>query len=250
MFTWICPKCGREVPPAYDDCPDCAAQANAGTQPGEPATAPAAPVPASPEPASGGSGAPLAPAPAPPQHTPGPFAQSYAAAAPPQAAPRRVSGASLPVWLMAVVFGFSFVGLGACIYWAANYFKTGGKTPNVAAVESPAAHPGAKTNPLQKYIEVSGVRFFPDPKQKDKVRVKALLTNHSEADLAGLAGNVTVWGRTQKSEEDAEGNFAFTTNLRPLETKEIEVPFNTKLKIYELPDWQNATTDLQITAPQ
>jgi len=23
MFTWICPKCGREVPPAYSDCPNC-----------------------------------------------------------------------------------------------------------------------------------------------------------------------------------------------------------------------------------
>ena len=24
MFTWICPQCGREVPPAYTECPDCA----------------------------------------------------------------------------------------------------------------------------------------------------------------------------------------------------------------------------------
>ncbi len=23
MFTWICPQCGREVPPAYNECPDC-----------------------------------------------------------------------------------------------------------------------------------------------------------------------------------------------------------------------------------
>src|SRR4051794_11894708 len=26
MFTWICPKCGSEVPPAYSDCPRCAPQ--------------------------------------------------------------------------------------------------------------------------------------------------------------------------------------------------------------------------------
>src|ERR1035438_3119946 len=26
MFTWICPTCGREVPPAYNECPDCAAK--------------------------------------------------------------------------------------------------------------------------------------------------------------------------------------------------------------------------------
>ena len=24
MFTWICPKCGREVPPSSDQCPNCA----------------------------------------------------------------------------------------------------------------------------------------------------------------------------------------------------------------------------------
>ena len=29
----------------------------------------------------------------------------------------------------------------------------------------------------------------------------------------------------------------------------LTVPLKTKLKIYELPDWQNITTDVQITAP-
>ena len=33
MFTWICPQCGREVPPAYTECPDCAAKASAGATP-------------------------------------------------------------------------------------------------------------------------------------------------------------------------------------------------------------------------
>ncbi len=30
MFTWICPQCGREVPPSYTECPDCAAKAKGG----------------------------------------------------------------------------------------------------------------------------------------------------------------------------------------------------------------------------
>jgi len=59
---------------------------------------------------------------------------------------------------------------------------------------------------------------------------KFLLINHSEADFSILAGNVTVWGRTQKSEEDAEGSFSFTTNLGPLESKELSAPVNTKLQ--------------------
>ena len=30
MFTWICPQCGREVPPAYNDCPDCSNEDRSG----------------------------------------------------------------------------------------------------------------------------------------------------------------------------------------------------------------------------
>jgi hypothetical protein len=148
---------------------------------------------------------------------------------------------------MTILFAFAFLGLGAGIYWAVGYFKGPSATPS-ATVESPAAKPGAKTNPLQKYIEISGVRFTQDPKKKTTV-ARFMLTNHSEADINGLAGNVTIWGRTQKSEEDAQGTFSFTTNLAPFESKEITAPLNTKLKIYELPDWQNITTDVQITAP-
>jgi hypothetical protein len=114
-------------------------------------------------------------------------------------------------------------------------------------VESPAAKPGTKTNPLQKQIEITGVRFSQDAKKKTLVTF--LVINHSEAEISGLAGNVTIWGRTQKSEEDAQGTFAFRTDLAPFQSKEISAPFNSKLKIYELPDWQNVTTDVQITAP-
>ena len=43
--------------------------------------------------------------------------------------------------------------------------------------------------------------------------------------------------------------FTFTTDLKAYESKELTAPLNTKLKIYELPDWQNVSTDVQITAP-
>ena len=91
----------------------------------------------------------------------------------------------------------------------------------IASVENPAAKPGAKTNPLQKYIEVSGVRFVEDGKKKTVA--KFVIINHSTADINGLAGNVTIWGRTQKSEEDAQGTFSFNTNLAPYRSKEMSV---------------------------
>jgi hypothetical protein len=33
MFTWICPQCGREVPPSSDACPDCGASEKLDAQP-------------------------------------------------------------------------------------------------------------------------------------------------------------------------------------------------------------------------
>jgi hypothetical protein len=32
-------------------------------------------------------------------------------------------------------------------------------------------------------------------------------------------------------------------------SKELVLPFSTKLKFIELPDWQNVTVDVQITGP-
>jgi hypothetical protein len=231
MFTWICPQCGREVPPAYTDCPDCAARAAAAPPPPAEAGPPA-------QSAAAAAGQPpqAPPAPAPAQQQPRQR---------PVAAPRRFF---LPVWLLTVVFALAFVGLVGGTYWVIQIARGNGQPSKpTASVESPAAKAGAKTNPLQRYIEVAGLRFVQDAKKK--TLAKFLVINHSEADFTGLAGNVTIWGRTQKSEEDAEGTFSFTTNLGPLESKEVTAPVESKLQIYEMPDWQNITVDLQITAP-
>ena len=272
MFTWICPQCGREVPPAYADCPDCAARAAASGAAAAPPQPPAEPVPpmqtapppayAPPQPPAAAQpyypppapppAQPYYPPPQPPQgyYAPPPPAQAYYPPAQPQPRPQAVGPSRfvLPTWLLTVVFALAFVGLVGGIYWVVQTVR-GGSQPSTppANVESPAAKSGAKTNPLQRYIEVAGVRFAQDAKKK--TMAKFLVINHSEADFPGLAGNVTIWGRTQKSEEDAEGTFSFTTNVGPLESKELSAPVNSKLQIYEMPDWQNVTLDLQITAP-
>ena len=258
MFSWICPQCGREVPPSYTECPNCKGKevpVAAGQAP--PPTAEQAP----PQPgyqAPPQAAYPLAPpayqaAPPPPAYPQAP--PSYQPPPPqPQArayAPRPRRG-GLPTWLLTVLFAFAFVGLGAAIYWGVGYLRGGGGNSTAAkpapTVESPAAKPGAKASALQKYMEISGVRFTEDAKKK--LQVKFNLTNHSDADITGLTGNVTLWAGTQKSEEDAVGTFSFMTDIGPQATRELTVPFTTKLKVYELPDWQNVTTDLQITAPQ
>jgi hypothetical protein len=166
----------------------------------------------------------------------------------PPAAPAH--GLNMPVWLMTILVALAVGGVlfGIIALVKSNRGSDGNGPAPVAAVESPAAKPGAKTNPLQKYIEVTGVRFVSDPKSQAPM-VKFLIINHSPADINGLAGNVTMWGRTQKSEEDAQGSFSFSATIGPYESKELTAPLNTKRKIYELADWQNITTDVQITGP-
>lgn len=233
MFTWICPQCGREVPPSYDECPDCKERAAAAQQA---APLAAAPVPDAPPPAS-------MPAQAPPPYQPAPAVTVRPYAPPPPSA-----SSGLPVWLLTVVFALAILGVVAGVVWTVGYFH-GRETKPSATVESPAAKPGTATNPLQRFIEISGVRFAADPKHKGKTDVRFVLTNHSDAEIQGAAGNVTVWANTRKSDEEAVGTFTFQGDLKPMESREISAPLNTKMKIYELPDWQNVTTDIQITAP-
>ena len=274
MFSWICPQCGREVPPSYTECPDCVAKGKVAPAPAAepaqpPAYAPPAPQPAPPPvyasqpqgasppqyagypPQYGAAPSPYA---APPQQYPQypPTAQypqpQYQP--PPQYAPppRPASRAGLPTWLLTMLFALAFVGLVGGVYWAVGSRGSSQAGAPPANIENPAAKPVAKTSPIQKYVEVSGIRFTEDSRKR--AAVKFLVTNHSDADLSGLAGNVTVWARTNKSEEEPVGTFSFTADVAPDASKEVTAPLTTKLKMYELPDWQNVTTDVQITAPQ
>jgi hypothetical protein len=67
MFTWICPRCGREVPPSYTECPNCGKA--------EQASAAGTAAPASP--AAYASPAAVPPLPAPPQSAPVAAQPSY-----------------------------------------------------------------------------------------------------------------------------------------------------------------------------
>jgi hypothetical protein len=159
--------------------------------------------------------------------------------APPQYLPPPPGGIRLPTWLLAVLFALVIGAVGLGIIW----LFTGHSTPKTAVIETPAA---AKENPVQKYIEISGLRFAPTTKGS---AVSFVVINHSDSDLVGLAGNVKVFGLTQKAEEDPVGTFTFQTSMPAQSSKELQMPLTTKLKLMELPDWQNVKVVVQITAP-
>ena len=246
MFTWICPQCGREVPPSYNDCPDCAAKTAAAAPPLPPA-APPPPLESAPPPPAAFRPEPPPPAAYEPSHSQSPL---FASAPPPPPPPKQRAGAILPTWALAALFALAFLGVGLGVYAIATRNHASNREAAAATnVDSPAAKPGTKVNALQKYIEVSGVRFSQDKQDKKVINVSFVLINHSDVDVDRLTGNVTVWGRTRNSEEDAVGTFAFMTSIPGTASKELVLPFNTKLKFIELPDWQNITVDLQITGP-
>ena len=152
------------------------------------------------------------------------------------------------MWLLGVLFAFAFLGLVLSGNWLVNMMRGGNRQTAVTAAETPADTVGAASSPLQRYVEISGLRFAEDPKDKAKTIVKFVLINHSDAELPGVSGAVSLLGRTPKGAV-TEGSFSFTTDLPPGAVKDLSAPLDTKKMIYELPDWQNAMAELQVTAP-
>jgi hypothetical protein len=157
--------------------------------------------------------------------------------------------AALPTWAMAIMFGLGFIVVISAIFFGYQYLGKGPRAERAGVTEPAAAARSKTSNPLQKYIEVVGIRLVQD--ERHHPEAKFLVVNHSGAELNDLNANVTLWASTSRSEEDSVGTFSFKLDsIAGNESKEITAPLNTKLKIYELPDWQNATAEVQLTNPQ
>jgi len=248
MFSWICPRCGRENRASDTECADCKldeTQAVDGeTAAPEPAANVIEPVRLEPMRAAAAAVSPVI-IPDPP---------AVAQASVPLPSPIRKttpaypepSKSGIPTWLLIPLFALAFLGLGALLYLGYQRFGggkagfTGGEVAAPAAKQKPAS-------PLQKYVEVVGLRLTQDAKKKPQA--KFIVVNHGTAELNDLTANVTLWASTSRSEEDSVGTFTFKINsLGTNEAKEITTPLKTKLKMYELPDWQNLTAEVQLTS--
>jgi len=105
------------------------------------------------------------------------------------------------------------------------------------------------TNPLQKYIEVVGMRIVG---ARNGEQVKFLVVNHGGDELNGLTANVTLYASTQRSEEDSVGTFSFKIDsLGPNDSKELTAPLKTDKGPADMPDdWRNITADVQVSSAQ
>jgi hypothetical protein len=95
-----------------------------------------------------------------------------------------------------------------------------------------------KTNALAKYIEFAGFRM--SERSGGKLAVRFVVINHSQADIADLGLDVTTMPCTVSVK---------VPSLGPEETKDVTGECVTKMRVYELPDWQFIRPTFKITSP-
>jgi len=149
-----------------------------------------------------------------------------------------------PAWVMAML---AFCGVLAL--FGAAYYVIGMHNSSSAPAAKETAAKTETANPLQKYIDVVGVRLMA---AKGGPTVRFLVVNHAAAELSDLSANVTLYANTQRSEEDPVGTFTFhLDSIGADESKEMTAPFKTDKAAYDMPeDWRNISADVQVQGPQ
>lgn len=209
MFTWICPKCGREVPPSYSECPNCAS----GTQP---------PVPPAPQTAPPAS----------------------SAQAPPAASHALAKHHHVPGWVLTTLVVVALLSLGVSLYLVTRSSGPAAQTPE----KTTSAAAGVKRHPLWKHIEVTGIRITEDTAQKAQVQFLVVNHSGADiADLGGTL-TLKPRGAKAANAPLASFEFK-VPSLGPYESKELKNTVHSNLRAYELPDWQFLETEIEITSP-
>ncbi len=104
-------------------------------------------------------------------------------------------------------------------------------------------------NPAAKYIELVGFRV--NERGPGKLEIRFAVVNHSEADLGDLVLDVNLRTTNAKPDDPALCSFSAKVGaVGPEELKPVTVLVPTKLRVYELPDWQFLRADFQITEPK
>jgi hypothetical protein len=120
-----------------------------------------------------------------------------------------------------------------------------------AKQKAPEPQGGAIANnkhPLAKYIELVGFRM--SEQGPGKLKLTFGVVNHSEADVGDLDLKVKLTTSAAKPEDPPVAEFeAKVPSVGPHEIKDVVVTVPTKLRIYELPDWQFLRAQFEITSP-
>lgn len=288
MFAWICPKCGKEIPPQYDGCPEWCPEYDkqkaylkqAGPAKVE-ATSPVIKnlMQIESQPMAGGtytgatylSGTTLPP--------PKPGVHAPAASSDPDAPRFRPAAAAISYEAVAPdspTKGTNLTPLNELRSGAAE--EEGGRQMNpllvtvLAAVvfvalgyagfkyyEQSKGSLGASAgivnsaqpggpHRLNRVLSVTALRFVPGKNKQMEARF--VIVNGGAAQTPTFSGTVHVRPRDAAADETPMLSFNLSkVSLGPYESQEMQVPLTKALKPYELPDGNLIRADLVITEP-
>ena len=140
-----------------------------------------------------------------------------------------------------------FLGCALAVVWLAGCSSAPPVTTK--APGSGAASQSSDSNPIAKYLELAGFRL--DEKAPGTVQIRFALINHSDADLGDVSLQVNLRATTASSTDPPLFTFPVTVkSVGAGDVKDVTVTAPTKLRIYELPDWQFLRADFKVTSPQ
>jgi len=105
------------------------------------------------------------------------------------------------------------------------------------------------SNSIAKYIELVGFRIT--ERSPGHLIVQVGVVNHSEADVGDVKMNVHLSTTAAKPGDPPLISFpAEVPHLGPSELRDVMVEVPTKMRVYELPDWQFLKANFEITEPK
>ena len=160
----------------------------------------------------------------PPQAPPPPQQQMQYAYPPPQR--------GLPAWLVTAGVFLGLLAAGYAFYTLVLNKRGASSAAAATQTEEKAATKTGRGRDLSKHLEVAGIRIH---EENHKPAIRLMLVNHSGAELTQLTGTITLMTDPQNEVATIPFNLA---SLGAYEAKDISAPLKTKLRAYELPDWQ------------
>jgi hypothetical protein len=104
------------------------------------------------------------------------------------------------------------------------------------------------SNPAAKHLELVGFRVT--EKTPGKLQIQFGVVNHSDADLGDIALDVALKTTTSKDSDPPLVSFKIKVAVGPQELKAVSVEVPSKLRPYELPDWQFLKADFRLDEPK
>jgi hypothetical protein len=142
----------------------------------------------------------------------------------------------LPAWLVTMLVAGIAIGV---IFGIVKLLgsKSGSSADTTTAGLQQSMAGSDSSNQYAKYLEIAGVRIGED--EKKHARAQFLVVNHSSADLPDLELEVALTTTTAKAGDDPLAVITVKTGPLPANgSKDVSAPLKTKLRAYELPDWQ------------